>query len=73
MVFSSGIHYSTESTEGLRIKCLVQGHNIPMQAIYCPEKIALANEDYCHLEKHHQHGDCQDLQKDINTLCNWES
>ena len=31
-VFSSGTYFTAESTDSMRIKCLVQGHDTMMQA-----------------------------------------
>ena len=36
LVFPFGTQFTAESTEAMRIKCLAQGHNIPMQPGFEP-------------------------------------
>ena len=43
-VLPSGTHYLGESTKAMKIKCLVQGHNISMQSRIQPSNSASINQ-----------------------------
>ena len=45
----SGIHFSAESTEAMRTKCLAQGHNIQMQLLLKPLITASRNRHLTHM------------------------
>ena len=42
-VFQCGTHFTAESTEAMRIKCLAQGHNILMQSEFEPSIAVFRN------------------------------